>query len=114
MSPELNQIIWGVGAWSASYLLRYSTKSFLKNQSFKRIKKEPESLIENVESNLIDTNFFKKLALLAIGVLGVIAGLASFSLGNESAGFFLTSFGSAHLVENIAYYQHQIHLKPKK
>ncbi|MCR4277289.1 MAG: hypothetical protein NUV87_04140 [Candidatus Roizmanbacteria bacterium] len=89
-------------------------QNILKNESFKRIKKNPGSLTGNVESNIIDTNFFKKLAPLAIGVLGVIAGLASFSLGNESVGFFLTSFGSAHLIENIVYYQRQIRLKLKK
>lgn len=113
MSPELGQIALGVGAWSASCLLRYSTKSFLKNESFKRIKKNSDSFTGNVESNIIDTNFLKKLAPLAIGFLGVMAGLAGFSLGNESAGFFLTSFGSAHLIENIVYYQRQIRLKPK-
>lgn len=114
MSPELSPIVWGAGAWSASFILRYSTKSFLKNQSFKRIKKEPESLAENVEHNIIDTNFLKKLAPLAIGVLGVAGGLTNFAFGNYDTGFFLASFGAAHLIENIVYYQHQIRMKPKK
>ena len=114
MSPELGPLIWGVAAWSASCALRYSTKSFLKQQTFKRIKKNPSNLTEGVESNIIDTNFLKKLAPLTIGVLGVVAGLTSFSLGNSQAGLFLTSFGATHLVENISYYQHQLHLKSKK
>jgi len=113
MSPELSPIIWGAGAWSASCALRYSTKAFLKQQTFKRIKKDPRSFAESIESNVIDTNFLKKLAPLAIGVLGVISGLTSFAMGNDQTGLFLTSFGAVHLVENIAYYQHQLHLKPK-
>ncbi len=113
MSHELDPVIWGVGAWSASCLLRYSTKTFLRRETFKRINKNPSNLAEGVKSNIIDTNFLKKLAPLAIGVLGIIAGLTSFSLGNDQTGFFLTSFGAAHLTEGITYYQHLRHLKPK-
>jgi hypothetical protein len=115
MPAEISPIILGAGAWSASCFLRYSTKAFLKDRSFKRIKRDPASLSQNVEHNIIDTNFLKKLAPLAIGVLGVLAGLTALTIfGNDKLGLFLTSFGAAHLIENIVYYQGQLHAKPKK
>ena len=111
MSPELSPIIFGASALAISFICRYSLKSYKRQQTFKRADIDDA---EKTDFNLMDSYILKSYVPIAVGVLGIITGICSFSALNSTlAGSFLTSMGAAHLVESLIYQRYISHLKVK-
>ncbi len=106
MSPELSPIIFGVGIWAASFITRYSIKSSLRKQTFNR-KDIDDGLITDI--NLKDTMLLKNIIPITIGLIGIVAGICSFTAqGDSSGGPFLISMGAAHLIESMIFHRYII------
>lgn len=127
MSPEMVPFIEGAGIWAFSFAVRYGLKYLLKDGLNDKMLKDDSKYIKAIsqgkepakskfEKNFItgqvETSCLKVILPIAIGVLGIAAGIGATLLNDSSSAIMFIMAGGLHLAEGFI--SNRPILKPKR